>query len=154
MKEVSILLTIWPPVQEEWEKISSIVEKKFEVKKRQAFRYTGSDWVDFIIRLYKLCYEEYEHEDAKPNIPKMIPKAIYMKKFSQDINLLEVIVKNPDFQQYKNGNPYGLEEIKKIKDSIRLIYANIPRFSVIHSFDTPVRNQEVIDLFNKECVEI
>ena len=29
----------------------------------------------FIIRLYKFCYEEYEHE-THPNIPKMIPKAI------------------------------------------------------------------------------
>jgi len=154
MKEASILLTLWPPVQSDWNKIAGIVGSIFEIKKVETYRYVGNDWINFIIRLYYLCYEEFEHY-RYPNIPKMIPKAEYMGRFSKDICLLEIKVNNPDFQTYKNGNPYGLLEVKKMKDDIRLLYQNkIPRFSVIHSFDTPVRNNSIVSLLAAECQKV
>ena len=158
IKETNILLTLWPPVQNDWEKISDLVSQKFEIKRRQTFRDSGENWIDFIVRLYKLCYELYEHNHPvkpRPNIPKMIPNAVYMSEFSMDVHLIEIVVKDAEFQQYKNGNPYGLKEIKKMKNDIRLMYNNIiPRFAVIHSFDTPVRNHHVIDLLDQECVKV
>ena len=150
---VNILLTFWPPVQDSWSSIEDEVELAFPIQSRQSYRYGGSDWVSFIIELYKLCYEEYEH-NRHPNIAKMIPKANFMSSFSKDIRLLEVQVENPVFQQYKNENPYGIKEIKQIKDQIRLAFPHIPRFSVIHSFDTPVRNLDIIKFMKDHCEKI
>ena len=151
--ETSLILTLWPPVQKDWDKISDIISSVFDISYQETYKYCGNDWTNFIIRLYKFCYEEYEHE-THPNIPKMIPKAIFMNKFSNDIRVLEIKIKNPSFNSYKNGNPYGISEVKKLKDEIRLSWGHIPRFSVIHSFDTPVRNSNIICFLEDNCRKI
>tara|TARA_R100000008_G_C3586689_1_gene172991 strand:- start:2586 stop:3041 length:456 start_codon:yes stop_codon:yes gene_type:complete len=148
---LKFLLTLWPPVQKDWANIVEIVAQEFTVNNQWNYRYVGSDWTSFIITLYHLCYEEDEHHKY-PNIPKMLPKAAYMEQFSVDISLIEITVEDPEFQIYKNGNPYGVAEIKDLKNKIRKLYeGRIPRFSVIHSFDTPVRNDLVVELFEQEC---
>ena len=150
---VNLLLTLWPPSQENWDSIENEVQSRFPIQSRKSYRYSGDNWVNFIIELYKLCYEEYEH-NRHPNIEKMIPKANFMSSFSKDIRLLEIKIENPVFQQYKNKNPYGIKEVKQMKDQIRLAFPNIPRFSVIHSFDTPVRNLDIINHMEDNCEKI
>lgn len=153
MNDTKILLTIWPPVQKEWKNIEKVISESFSIESTETYRYSGNGWTNFIIELYKLCYEEYEHH-KHPNVEKMIPKAIFMSNFSNDIRLVEIKVENPIFQQIKNGNPYGLKEVKTLKDNLRLRYSQVPRFSVIHSFDTPVRNSAIIDFLESQCEKI
>ena len=147
-------MTLWPPVESVWQEIEKEVSKEFEILKADtySFQKDSGHWINFIVELYRLCYEPSDH-CRHPDIKKMVQKAEYMGQYSKNIRLLKIKIEDPKFHQIKNGNPYGLNEVKNIKNFIREKCPQIPRFSVIHSFDTPARNEEVISLFKTHCEE-
>ena len=155
MQSCEILLTLWPPTENQWPEIEELISKEFEVvsKKTFCFPEERGHWPNFIIELYRFCYEPSER-CRHPDMKKMLQKADYMSGFSKRFKLLAIKVDNPQFSQVKNGNPYGIQEVKILKNNIREKIPQIPRFSVIHSFDTPVRNKEIVDFINSQCNEV
>ena len=151
---MEFLINFWPPVKEYWPDMLDIAKEHFKVNNVTHYRYNGSDWTAFIMDFYRFCWEKEEH-DIRPNVPKMIPKAQYMKQFSEEIYLVNFEVEDPIFDQIKNGNPYGVKEIKQLKEEIRAKYkTKAPRFSIVHSFDTPARNKQIIDFLEHECMRV
>ena len=150
-----ILLTLWPPVESSWAEIESEIKKEFKVISAETFSFeeNSGHWVNFIVELYRMCYEP-EERCKYPDIEKMVQKAYFMRRFSRNVRLVKVRVDNPNFMQFKGGNPYGLQSIKDLKNKIREKHSNIPRFSVIHSFDTPARNELIVTMLERFCKKV
>lgn len=149
-----ILLTLWSPVEDYWKDIEEEIKSEYTVLSSDTFTF-GPDqghWVNFVVELYRLCYEP-EERCKYPDIEKMVQKAHFMRRFSTNLRLIKIKVVNPTFMQTKGGNPYGIQAIKSLKNRIREKYSQIPRFSVIHSFDTPARNELITTMIEKFCLK-